>query len=119
MNFVTFKGTQPIHACDAGFIPVCKQTDGTKARKMQQVIADAPTCKRCVAIIELRNKNSPAARTRRRHLAACQALRDGRAGAWHFEQRTSDAAARARFCNVLFLEIQALRFHARLLNPPA
>lgn len=118
MNFATFIHSEVIHALDGNFTPLCLQTDAGKHRRLQQVIASAPTCQRCITVLELFDKNSAAARTRRRYLAACQALRDGRAGVFHFEKRTTDQPARQKMANVIAAEILALTKIHSLLTPP-
>ena len=53
MKFISFHSSAPVHAAGDDLVPLCKQTDGHKARRVQQLIVDAPTCKRCLAQIKL------------------------------------------------------------------
>lgn len=108
MKHVTFLYSATIHAADDSLRPLCCQTDAEKQQRVQSVIATGPTCGRCVTLLELRDKNSPAARTRRRFAAARQALCDGRQGACQFEKRTTDPRARESFAGVLRDEINKL-----------
>lgn len=109
MKFATFKGAV-IHALGPDTLtPLCKQTDANKARNLQVIaFTNAATCHRCRLVLELRDKNSPAARTRRRFAAARQALLDGRQGACQFEKRTACERARANFAGILSDEINKL-----------
>lgn len=94
MKYVTFLQSSIIHAADDALRPLCGQTDADKQKRVQNVIASSCTCDRCSLLLEVRDKNSPAARTRRRFAAARQALRDARTGVEQFEKRTTDPAAR-------------------------
>lgn len=116
MKLICFLCSRPIHAADDALRPICGQTDGHKARRVQQIIADGPTCSRCRRLLALSDKNSPAARARRRYLAARQALRDGRAGIEYFEKRTTEPALRRRGASLARAEIRKLAVLARKLG---
>ena len=119
MKFITFLGSRPVHAADDTLAPLCGQTDGHKTRRVQQVITDEPTCRRCAAIIKLQDKNSPEARTRRRSLAMSQALHDALTGVEHFERRTPDLAARERAATRVDAAVVKLRrLYFRLMRAP-
>lgn len=118
MKFVTFLGSRPVHAADEQLQPLCGQTDGHAGRRVQQVITDCATCARCKRCLVRLDKNSPENRTRRRYLAARQALRDGRVGVEFFERRTTDRVARKRGAVMVAAEIKRLAALLRKLRAP-
>lgn len=61
-RMVIFTASPVIHAADQTLRPLCHQTDAAKAVRTQQVVADEPTCKRCLAHLERqrrRRESSP------------------------------------------------------------
>lgn len=112
---VIFRG-EVIHAADASLAPLCGQTNDAKIQNVQQILATQPTCKRCLRLLKLRDKNSPEARTRRRFLATRQALHDARVGVEQFERRTTDRGARLICGELLAVVIEKLQALQRSLE---